>query len=512
MLTAKHIELLEARGLEVELLSQMGWFSAENPGAGDGFIGIPYFRDGKKVGCKYRTLSGEKKFYQEKGSEQCLYNLDALKHISETTPIYIHEGEMDAVVSMQFGNVAVSVPNGAPSKEIESEDSTKFDYLKDIPSKNPIVLAVDSDKAGVVLMNELVQRLGRGRCQWIRYPKDCKDLNDALIKYGEKGVKESLKTAKWFALDGVYRMSEIPPEPEFEAYDTKVEGLADYFRIRQGDLTVITGHAGDGKTTLINEVMCNMVKFYGWHVCVASFEQSPKPDHLRYLRTYFNHRPPRLYPDNSPEIIAADEWIEKNFSFVFPRIETKDFIDFNWVFNRITDAITRDNAKLIVIDPWNEMEHEPPGGQSLTQYVGSSIRQMKRYAREHQVHIVVIAHPAKMKASLDGKEVMPRLHDISDSSHWANKPDIGMIMYRNEYDLNVLRVQKCRYEGTIGSRGQVTLKYDSYRGVFEYLNKEAIEAHIEKVKANRDNATGKTKKTYTKKPKKLEVAESTVLD
>ena len=60
-----------------------------------------------------------------------------------------------------------------------------------------IILAVDSDGPGVNLMNDLAMRLGKVRCKWVRYPQGCKDLNDALMKYGERGVVNFDFDAYW---------------------------------------------------------------------------------------------------------------------------------------------------------------------------------------------------------------------------------------------------------------------------------------------------------------------------
>jgi hypothetical protein len=61
----------------------------------------------------------------------------------------------------------------------------------------------------------------------------------------------------------------------------------------------------------------------------------------------------------------------------------------------------------------------------LTVYVGEVIKAMKCCARKPQVLWIVIAYPAKLK---QGDTI--NLYSISDSAHWFNKPDIGLVIIR----------------------------------------------------------------------------------
>lgn len=508
MLTTRHIEILQARGLEPETISGLGWTSVEGKNDGREWIKIPYYRDGRVVGWKFRTIDqGEKMFYQEKGSEQCLYNLDGLKMIGDDLPIVITEGEMDCVIAIQNGFVAVSVPNGAPSKPVEDEESKKFDYLSDLPEKNTKIIAVDSDEPGKILLNEIAKRIGRARCQWVKYPVGCKDLNEAFMAYGERGVKKTFEKAEWMQVDGLYSMEQLPPAPDFPAFDCKVDGLSEYFKIRQGDVSVVSGQPGHGKTTLVNEIVCNMAFFHGWRICIGSFEQNPKPDHQRYLRTYHLRKPSHLVPEGTESMAAADAWINQHFLFVVPDVESDEFSTIDWLLERCAQAVIRHGCKLIVIDPWNEMDHHRPNGMSLTEYTGWAIKQIKRFARKYQVHVIVVAHPAKMQKNSNGEYPVPTLYDISDSSHWANKPDLGLIVYRNEYMLNLVRVVKCRYIGVIGQPGDVTMRYDTYLGTFLALSEEEQKEHIEDWKKRKPKSTddgGGPLKWWKKKKKPVE--------
>jgi len=453
-LSAHHLTLLEARGIDVELASKMGLRTAPD-GIG---VEIPVYRNGVEVNSKYRTLEGDKRFHQKAGAEKCFYNVDALKEAKE---IIITEGEMDCLIALQCGFTAVSVPDGAPKEQIGDKATVKYDYLSDIPKDmTKIILATDSDSAGINLMNDLALRLGKHRCQWIKYPVGCKDLNDTFLKYGRKGVEASLKTAQFMRVSGLFKLKDLPPVTEHKAYDIGIGKLADHIRIRVGDLSVVTGIPSYGKTTFVNNLTYNLIDRHGWKVCYASFEQHPQREHRRSLINLHHGQP--IY-DLTPEQIAeGDEWIDRNVSFIVPLDDEQEWFDMTWLMDSMAGAVTQHGCNMIVIDPWNEIDHEyDQRSTTITQYVGKAIKSLKKFAEKYCVHVMVIAHPAKLKPNKEGEHPIPTPYDISDSSHWYNKPDQIFVVHRDEEN-TLIRIAKSRYHYALGTPADVTVHFNRH--------------------------------------------------
>lgn len=415
MLTPKHLEILTARGLDAEILARFGVESAQKPGGE--WIMIPFQVGGVTVNRKHRTIAGEKKFYQEAGAKKVFWNQDVITDPSlADEPLIITEGEFDALSAIQAGFVrTVSVPDGAPAEQITKEDSQKYTYLLDvlgdIRKSREVILATDSDGPGTNLMNDLAIRIGKARCKWVPYPKGCKDLNDALRQYGIDGVKKSIQRARWFEIDGVARMDDLPEMETPRQYRLGMPVIDDHYIPRLGDFVVITGIPGHGKSTWINEIAARLSLRYGLVTCFASFEQTPKTDHRRALRTYFNGK--KVIDQTPAEIARADEWIQSSFCFMVPKEGTDTTLD--WVLERCQVAVIRFGAKVIVIDPWNEMDHLRPPDMTITEYVGFAIKQFKAFAKQYQVHLIIAAHPAKMMRDKGTGEIpIPSLYDISD--------------------------------------------------------------------------------------------------
>lgn len=449
-------EWIEARGIDPELAAKFGLESYQ--AAGGETLRIPYFVGTEAVNHKHRKLA-DKAFHQDKDATKCFWNFNVI--VDQTLanePLIITEGEFDALIAIQCGYVrTVSVPDGAPAQQIpEDEKTRKYDYLEHAKTGlrecREIIIASDGDAPGQNLMNDLSVRIGKARCKWVSYPKDCKDLNDTFLKYGEKGVHAVFRRAQWCRVDGLYRMSELPPYTERARYATGFDFLRQHLMIRMGDFSVLTGRPGDGKTTFVNDLLCRLVDAHNWTVAVASFEQHPQSDHRRALRQWYcrsridNGAGQSLVTDE--QIEEADAWIDEHFVFIVPSDD--DFTNLAWVLDKCAAAVVRYGARMIVIDPWNELDHDRPHEMTLTEYTGRAIKEFKRLARSLDVHVMVVAHPTKLAA---GEK--PGLYSISDSAHWANKPDVGMVIWKpsRESEKAEISIVKSKYYDQIGRPG-----------------------------------------------------------
>jgi twinkle protein len=493
MFNATHALLLEDRRLDVETLTALGARSIAPRGTNGGeWIAIPYKLNGNVVNHKYRTIDdGPKRFQQDANATKCFWNLDCLLDPTlADEPLIITEGEFDAAVLMQFGYQRVlSVPDGAPATAIGPDDrGEKYSYVTDarplLRDVREIILCVDNDGPGENLLQDLAVRLGRGRCKFVTYPrrsKDapptdrCKDINETLCLHNERGVHAVIRGAQWMAVDGVYRMSQLPPVALPAILDPPgPPGLRHHYKLRLGDFAVITGIPGSGKTTLVNDICASLVGermhdgrlvstgIQGLKVAWASFEQDPSIDHRRALRRWFLGRKV-AFDDRGDDLAPADDWIDRRFVFVVPRFD--DEVSLEWVLERAATAVVQHGCQIIVIDPWNEMDHVRPHGMSLTEYTGFAIKRFKQFARNYRVHVIVVAHPAKPQTRLkDGSMPSISLYDISDSAHWANKADVGIVVERGDGRMTNVHIRKVRYQDLIGEPGTLELEFDTIKG------------------------------------------------
>jgi twinkle protein len=293
-------------------------------------------------------------------------------------------------------------------------------------------------------------------------------VNDALQKYGDKHpnvIQKIYDTAQWLDIDGVFTLDELPPVAEATVYDIDTPGFNEHMKLRLGDFSVVTGIPGMGKSTFVNDVMARVATKHRLKIAFASFEQHPKLDHLRNLRKWYHGR------NRNKTQADADKWISERFLFIYPsdKQQMEEMIDLDWFLEKASVAVIQHGAQVIIVDPWNELEHKTGRRESLTEYVGRAIRRLKAFAKSNNVHLMVVAHPAKMYRDKSGNFPTPSLYDISDSAHWANKADLGIVVHRENYDSSetIIANRKSRYHDTIGRPGQVKFFFNKEMNTFE---------------------------------------------
>jgi twinkle protein len=447
-----HKDWIAARGISVELAEKFGLTTVRKDGLN--WLSVPYVERGKVVNHKYRRTS-EKQHQMDKGGKLTLWNHDCLLDQSDK-PVVICEGEWDGLVATMLGWRAVSVPNGASGAE------GKLEYLweaRDLLNRvKHFILATDSDEAGLKLRANLVAHLGADRCSFVEYGSDCKDLNDTLDLYGIEAVAEVLNMAKPMPVKGLYGIDDFPERAELTSWPTGISALNDSgdgpaLYIVPGTLTVFTGHANMGKSTVMNSIIGNLLQG-GIPTLVASFETDVKPilrDGIRASIMGVGTNDLRR-ADTS----EADELIRDRMRIITQSVDEDEEMDLDYFLDLCRTSVQRDGTRVIILDPWNEIEHKMRHGESETVYIGRALRAIKRFAKVHDVAFWIVAHPTK---PFEGKVRMPRLLDISGSANWANKADFGLSYHRGEGDVADLCVTKVRM-GYPGRRGNVKVTYD----------------------------------------------------
>lgn len=432
-----------------------------------GVIAFPYCRNGELINYKYRDR--EKNFRMEAQAERILYGYDDI----DDKCCVVVEGEMDKLTVEVAGITScVSVPDGAPTPESKTYAS-KFTFLDDerLEKVKSWLIAVDSDLPGVRLEQELVRRLGIAKCRKVVWPEGCKDANEVLSEHGSDEVKRCLSMAKPYPIEGVVEVNDLASQIEalyqqgvLRGLSTGWKGLDPLYTVRPGEWTVVTGIPSSGKSNWVDALMVNLAKEHGWRFVVFSPENQPLQNHVSRLMEHFTQLPFRVGPTQRMDVEqmhVARDWLNEFFRFVLPPDDDRWTVD-----NILAIAlvlIRRHGINGIVIDPWNEMEHNYPSSMSETQYISKTLKKLRQFTRRNAVHIWMVAHPTKMFRNKDGEYPIPTLYDISGSSHWRNKADNGIVVWRDFNNPDSPRVQihsqKIRFR-EVGRIGVAELQYN----------------------------------------------------
>lgn len=426
---------------------------------------FPFYENGVVVNVKHRTH--DKKFMLEKDAQLIFYGLDDIRDQEE---IIIVEGEMDKLAVEVAGRTnVISVPNGAPPPGTMPNMEYLHHARHYLDRAKRIVLAVDNDAAGFALEAELSRRIGIGKCWRVRWGEGLKDANEALMAGGADLVLDALNDAQAMPLEGVRYVHQVEAEL-LDRYRNGVKGgestgfenLDIFYKPRLGEFSVITGIPSHGKSEMLDAIMVNLAQLHGWKFVLFSPE-NPMTEHIskltekRVMKSFSTSRRDHM---SEEEMIRGAVWVDKHFAF----LQSDDEINLptiEWILEEAKQAILRDGIHGLVIDPWNEIEHQRQHGENETDYVARVLQRIKRFARNHQVHVWVVAHPSKEVTSRQGKGdelPVPTLYDIAGSANFYNKMDCGLVVYRRaakedyEKPVTEVHIRKVRFKevGHIG--------------------------------------------------------------
>ncbi|KAI3455895.1 hypothetical protein Pfo_012558 [Paulownia fortunei] len=448
-------------------------------------IAFTYLRNEELVSCKYRDIT--KKFWQEANTEKIFYGLDDIKEASD---IIIVEGEMDKLAMEEAGfKNCVSVPDGAPPKVSNKalpseEEDTKYQYLwncKDYTAKaSRIILATDGDPPGQALAEELARRLGRERCWRVKWPKkndaeSFKDANEVLMYMGPDALREVIENAELYPIRGLFNFKDYFDEINdyyhqslgFElGVSTGWRALNELYNVVPGELTIVTGVPNSGKSEWIDALLCNLNHSVGWKFALCSMENKVREHARKLLEKHIGKPFFDVRYGESVERISVEEleqgkkWLSDSFALI--RCENDCLPSINWVLDLAKIAVLRHGVNGLVIDPYNELDHQRPPNQTETEYVSQMLTKIKRFAQHHSCHVWFVAHPRQLHNWIGGP---PNLYDISGSAHFINKCDNGIVIHRNRdpeagpIDIVQVCVRKVRNK-VIGTIGDAYLSYN----------------------------------------------------
>lgn len=437
----------------------------------------PYYQEGRLSNLVY--FYGNNHTSEIGGIETC-FNFDSIDQdhttivMDELEVFTFHECGKTNVISL-FGGYTT---NNQPLEKVKNK---LLDFLTNIEDRltqvKKITLALPNTDKGNMLKDELIRRLGKEKCWIVQPPESEYTWNDVLVDYGKQKFSWLLDTAKPIPVRGLFDVDDVEDKLDElyhkglrKGYSTGFETVDQFYTVVPGQWTVITGIPGHGKSNFLDAVMVNLAKNDDWRFGIFSPENQPIQRHFagimeKYFEAPFDlGKPGRITEEQKEE---GKQWLKKHFSIILPDE------DANWSIDGVLELakvlVYRRGMKGLVIDPWNELDHSRPGNQTETEYVSATLTKLRQFARNFDVHVWLVAHPAKLYKDKDGKYPVPTPYDISGSAHYRNKADNAVTVWRNvghdDQSVADIHIQKIRFK-EVGKVGLCSLRFDSGSGSF----------------------------------------------
>ncbi len=403
------------------------------------FITFPYFVNGEVVRVKYRMLE-EKRFWQSTGLKT-FYGLDSL--IDENgsfkpgaKSLLIVEGEKDVLALHTAGIMnVISVPDGAPDPSKAKNLSRKFDYLDDdrivalFEQAEEVVLATDSDEPGQFLADELARRIGYRKAWRVQFPEDTKDASDVLRLFGPEKLIAVVDAKRRFPVEGTYEVTDFRRDIRRLYEDGAQPGLSSGWEgfdkiatFEFGRLNIITGAPNSGKSEWLDSLNIQMAQLHDLRVGYFSPESYPPEKHFKRLAQKVTGKrfgKPGDYDRMTlEELDYAERWIQDKVKWIHPKAPTPER-----VIEASQKLILRDGIKILTLDPWNNMLHQP-GSEPMHQYISNALNMFREFAREYRLILNLVVHPRKLlKRQGSTCYECATAYDLKDASEWFDKAD-----------------------------------------------------------------------------------------
>lgn len=479
-LSAKALKFFADRGISEAVVrrNRIGYGPVYMPQDEDevATVQFPYYRDGEAVNIKYRD--GHKHFRMVSGAERLLYGLDDIDGDS----VIVVEGEMDKLALEMAGYTSVvSVPDGAPAPNTKNYES-KFDFLASaeevLRPLARIVIAVDNDGPGNKLAEELARRLGQERCLRVRWSSECKDANDVLMSHGPKVLAECVEAAEPWPVRGIITVAQVW-DLVTTMYHTGIErgvaphwpSVAHLYRVKPGELTIVSGIPSHGKSYFINDLVVGLAKQYDWQCAFYSPEHGHVKRHVVQLLEQYLGEAFDGYADRMSEAAmhAGLGWMQEHFTFLAPDRQAPTI---EHLLDLARIQVYRQGIKGLILDPWNQIAHPRDMRDSETNYVSEVISQVQQFDHDYDVHTWLIVHPTKLrkaeKGEYAGQYPPPTPYDAAGSAHFRNKTDNFVTVWRNldDDDFKVqIHVQKIKFKEN-GRLGKTELMFNPKCGQY----------------------------------------------
>ena len=429
-------------------------------------IKFNYFMGNKLINIKYRD--GRKNFKLYKGAEKIFYNLNS---IINTSACYIVEGEMDALSFHEAGitNV-VSVPNGATlnNNNLDYLDNC-IDYFED---KEKIILATDTDEAGIILQQELIRRLGAEVCYTIDF-KDCKDANEYLIKHGKENFIKCVTKTKPVPLENVTTFQDVEDElKDFvengfkPGYQIGLKNFDDIFSTYTGQFITVTGIPSSGKSDFVDQMAIGYNMKYNWKIAYASPENQPTYLHAHKLMRKIWGDMPDLNNNNKWDNISKH--INDNFFFIDMERYTIDS-----VLKKGKELVKRKGIKCLILDPYNKIRDIDSGYEDINRYTMEYLTKLEIFAKKYDVLVIVVAHPTKMYRDKEGNIEEPTMYNIKGGGEWYDASYHGLLVHRDYENKTVkVKVLKVKFQNLGQNGAEAYFSWDYKSGKFIPLENE----------------------------------------
>lgn len=371
---------------------------------------------------------------------------------SSAKEVILTEGEYDAMAVWQAtGRPAISLPNGCRSLPVET--------LPMLEEFDRIYLWMDNDGPGQEGAELFARKIGLERCYLVRPTKANTDIDDGVLP---KDANEALLMG--LDLDRILQDAKLTPHERIISFDelrddvlheimhpekyigTPLPSLPKFTSniagLRRGELTVLTGPTGAGKTTFLGQMSLDLAE-QDINVLWGSFEIKNTRLLHKLLQQYARKPLPKGDPSMMSELEAlADRFAQLPLHF----LKFHGGSDIDDVLDAMEYAVYVNDCQHIILDNMQFMISRQSSNSSWDKFdiQDIAVERFRKFATERNVHVTLVVHPRK-----EQEASQLSISSIYGSAKATQEADTVVII-QSDGNRKFLDVRKNRFNGTLG--------------------------------------------------------------
>ena len=450
---------ISSRGISLEVVNHFGVKMSINEDGKPHSHLYPYTKNSQTIGWKERVLP--KEFYAHGKIDGDLFGQSVC--VGNRT-LVITEGEMDCLAVAQAfldknGRIypVVSLPSASGVNAV----LRNRDWVNRFES---IILMLDQDEAGQKATDQVAKMLKAGKVRVAKLPE--KDPNDTLLKHGANAITQAIWDAQPWSPAGIVMGEEVWDQfiqrqaVESVPYPDCLDGLNNKLKgIRQGEITLFTSGTGSGKSTVIKEIVLDLLTKTEDKVGLISLEESIGDTAEKFISMALQ----RSVNDPPP---ASEEEMRAGFDKVFGDerlvlLDHQGSVGDSSLVDKI-EYMALLGCKYLVLDHITIAVSEGSEGLSGNEAVDKVMSDLLKIVKRHNVWLGLISH--LRKASGGGQSFEEgKLASIDDIKGSGSIKQISFdivafarnLVADDEAERNTIqfRVLKSRFTGLTGDAG-----------------------------------------------------------
>lgn len=448
------------RGISVELLRKMQVYPLN--ASKDGFINLSFHEyspiinhkneslnvtfekvSSHEISININNMSNQTHGTTRSGHNRGVFGLTSISFLEKCPVIVITDNELDALAISEYTKFpCISVPYGESKLPLnvvtflQKHDGKFYLWIKD-----------------KYMEEQISQQLGRGRCFVVRI--DCN--SETLLTPWEAKERcrnvldKSIQPLPHSKISGFSKFKDLVRD-EF-VHHKRLQGIQSLTlpalnKIlkgnRPGELTIITGPTGSGKTSILSQLSLDYCS-QGLGTLWGSFEITNQKLIKKMIRQYADI-------DFSRDMSRFEEWSEKFRKLPMHFMDFFGSCPLEEVLEAMQFTVDANNVQHIVLDNLQFMlSGQERGNFDKWDLMDKSVAKLRQFATSRNVHISLVIHPRK-----ENDDTILGVASVTGTSKATQEAD-NVIIIQKIGKKRFLEIKKNRFDGELG---RIHYKYD----------------------------------------------------